>query len=179
MERYDDAPTPDRLSGNTTPHARRNRRVLAWTAAAVLAGAGIGALGQPSAALGASDAERVVQLVNAERAKAGCAALTVDGRVQSAAQAHADDMAARNYYEHNSPEGKTGGDRLTAAGYSWQKWGENIHKGPSNADRAMRDWMDSGAHRANIVDCSFQVIGVGVNKNSRGPLWVQDFAVAR
>ncbi|MFE3328198.1 CAP domain-containing protein [Streptomyces sp. NPDC059176] len=116
-----------------------------------------------------------MRLANEERAKAGCAPLRTNSRLQAAAQGHADDMAARNYYEHDSPEGRDAGDRIEAAGYDWRKWGENIHKGPKSARTAMQDWMDSPGHRDNILDCGFKDLGVGVNLSSNGPWWVQAF----
>ncbi|MER7110055.1 CAP domain-containing protein [Streptomyces sp. NPDC000229] len=122
-------------------------------------------------------AERVVALVNAERARAGCSPLRRNGRLRSSAQGHADDMAARDYYAHNSPEGRDAGDRMEAAGYNWRTWGENIHRGPKDPARAVRDWMGSAGHRKNIVNCEFKDIGVGVNLRSNGPWWVQNFGV--
>ncbi|WP_234386644.1 CAP domain-containing protein, partial [Streptomyces sp. ERV7] len=119
--------------------------------------------------------QQVVDLANAERAKAGCSPFKADRRLNTSAQAHADDMAARDYYEHNSPEGRNAGDRMSAAGYDWHKWGENIHRGPKSPADAMRDWMKSPGHRANILDCGFKDIGVGVNLSGNGPWWVQNF----
>ncbi|MFK8912713.1 CAP domain-containing protein, partial [Streptomyces sp. YS-3] len=119
--------------------------------------------------------QQVVDLANAERAKAGCSPFRADRHLNASAQAHADDMAARDYYEHNSPEGRNAGDRMSAAGYDWHKWGENIHRGPKSAADAMRDWMKSPGHRANILDCGFKDIGVGVNLSGNGPWWVQNF----
>lgn len=123
----------------------------------------------------ASYVQQVVDLANAERAKSGCSPFRTDRRLNTSAQAHADDMAARDYYEHNSPEGRNAGDRMSAAGYDWHKWGENIHRGPKSAADAMRDWMKSPGHRANILDCGFKDIGVGVNLSGNGPWWVQNF----
>ncbi|MFF9345112.1 MULTISPECIES: CAP domain-containing protein [unclassified Streptomyces] len=117
----------------------------------------------------------VIALVNAERDRAGCGPLRTEKRLARAAQGHADDMAARDYYAHASPEGRDGGDRISAAGYGWSAWGENIHKGPKTPERAMDDWMESPAHRANILNCSFRDIGVGVALTADGPWWVQDF----
>ncbi|WP_329403186.1 CAP domain-containing protein [Streptomyces melanogenes] len=119
--------------------------------------------------------QQVVDLANAERAKAGCSPFKADRRLNASAQAHADDMAARDYYEHNSPEGRNAGDRMSAAGYDWHKWGENIHRGPKTPADAMRDWMNSPGHRANLLDCGFKDIGVGVNLSGNGPWWVQNF----
>ncbi|MEU9859986.1 CAP domain-containing protein [Streptomyces sp. NPDC047971] len=123
--------------------------------------------------------DQVVSLANAEREKAGCAPLRSHGLLRSAAQAHADDMAERGYYEHTSPEGRDAGDRITAAGYAWSSWAENIHRGPKSATAAMEDWMKSEGHRRNILNCSFEDIGVGVRLTSGGPWWVQNFGTGR
>lgn len=117
----------------------------------------------------------VLALVNVERAKAGCRPLKLDKKLRAAARAHAKDMAVRNYYDHVSPEGEGPGERMRRAGYPIGSWGENIHKGPKSPKTAMRDWMNSPAHRANILDCSYKDFGAGVNLASNGPWWVQNF----
>ncbi|MEU7282890.1 CAP domain-containing protein [Streptomyces sp. NPDC045431] len=125
----------------------------------------------------ATYADQVVALANSERRKAGCSALRVNSRLRAAAQGHADDMAARGYYRHDTPEGRDAGERMEAAGYSWRTWGENIHRGPRSPARTVRDWMKSPEHRKNVLDCAFKDIGVGVNLSSNGPWWVQNFGV--
>ncbi|MCX4986382.1 CAP domain-containing protein [Streptomyces sp. NBC_00572] len=121
----------------------------------------------------------VIALANAEREKAGCGPLHTENQLRTAAQGHADDMSARDYYEHDSPEGRDAGDRMSGAGYVWSTWGENIHRGPTTPARAMEDWMDSPGHRANILNCSFKDIGVGVTLTANGPWWVQNFGARR
>ncbi|MFB7513536.1 CAP domain-containing protein [Streptomyces sp. NPDC056144] len=121
----------------------------------------------------------VVALANEERDKAGCGPLHTETHLRNAAQGHADDMARRDYYQHDSPEGRDAGDRITGAGYTWSRWGENIHRGPRTPADAMSDWMDSPSHRENILDCAFKDIGVGVTLTSNGPWWVQNFGAKR
>lgn len=123
-------------------------------------------------------AQQVVDLVNTERARKGCAPVTVNAKLQAAAQAHSDDMAARDYYEHDTPEGVGPGARMTSAGYRWSTWGENIYKSPQDARTAMDGWMKSPGHRDNILNCAFHEIGVGINLASSGPWWTQDFGAA-
>ncbi|MFF5712430.1 CAP domain-containing protein [Streptomyces sp. NPDC012756] len=135
--------------------------------------------GQAAAGKAARFVQDVVELANAEREKAGCGPLRSEGHLRNAAQGHADDMAARDYYEHHSPEGRDAGDRMSGAGYAWSAWGENIHRGPKTPAKAMADWMDSPGHRANILNCSFRDIGVGVTLAANGPWWVQDFGIRR
>ncbi|GAA2836670.1 CAP domain-containing protein [Crossiella cryophila] len=120
----------------------------------------------------ASPAMRVVQLVNQERARAGCRSLRVDERLVAAAQRHASDMASRGYFSHTAPEGTSFVDRARSAGYP-APGGENIAKGQRSAEKVMESWMGSAGHRANILNCSFVAIGVG--HETRGPHWVQVF----
>jgi uncharacterized protein YkwD len=125
-------------------------------------------------------ADQVVTLVNRERARAGCRALTVDGRLTDAALAHSTDMAGRNYFSHDDPEGDDPGRRITEAGYRWSAYGENIAAGYTDAASVMDGWMHSPGHRANILNCDFRNIGVGVAINgSRKKYWTQDFGAPR
>ncbi|MFI7413017.1 sigma-70 family RNA polymerase sigma factor [Streptomyces sp. NPDC049627] len=118
---------------------------------------------------------QVVALVNKERADAGCGPLTEDPLLNKAAQGHSDDMAARNFFDHTNPDGADPGQRITAAGYTWSTYGENIAQGQQTPEAVMDSWMNSPGHRANILNCSFKDIGVGVHDGSGGPWWTQDF----
>ncbi|MFF2751997.1 CAP domain-containing protein [Kitasatospora sp. NPDC058048] len=123
-----------------------------------------------------SYAQQVVDLVNVERGKAGCGPVSAEPRLASAAQAHSDDMANRNYFDHASPEGYHADHRIEAAGYSWSTWGENIARGQKDPADVMKSWMNSPGHRANILNCSFKQLGVGVRTGANGPWWTQVFA---
>ncbi|MCA6095856.1 CAP domain-containing protein [Streptomyces sp. SCA3-4] len=136
------------------------------------------AAGAPAGGKNGSHVQQVVDMVNAERARAGCSPVTVNAKLQAAAQGHSDDMAARDYYAHTSPEGKSPGDRMTAAGYRWSTYGENIFKSPKDARTAMDGWMKSSGHRANILNCAFKEIGVGINFSANGPWWTQNFGAS-
>ncbi|MFD9903414.1 sigma-70 family RNA polymerase sigma factor [Streptomyces sp. NPDC059063] len=122
-----------------------------------------------------STAQQVLTLVNAERRKAGCGPLTQNSRLATAAQRHSADMRARNYFDHTSPDGTDPGQRITAAGYKWSTYGENIARGQQTASSVMKSWMNSEGHRANILNCSFKELGVGIEKGSGGPWWTQNF----
>jgi uncharacterized protein YkwD len=121
-----------------------------------------------------SPADQVLTLVNEARANANpaCAPLRADDRLTVAAQAHSDDMAARDYFSHTSPEGDDFVDRAKAAGYD-SPGGENIAAGYPSAAAVMDGWMSSPEHAANITECAFTAIGVGVN--SDGWYWTQVF----
>ncbi|MFF8381441.1 sigma-70 family RNA polymerase sigma factor [Streptomyces sp. NPDC015661] len=121
-----------------------------------------------------STEQQVISLVNEERAKAGCGPLTEHPLLTKAAQGHSDDMAARDFFDHTNPDGDGPGERITAAGYAWSSYGENIAKGQTTAAQVMESWMNSPGHRANILNCGFKEIGVGLH-TSGGPYWTQAF----
>ena len=55
--------------------------------------------------------------------------------ITQAALRHSDDMVARDFFDHRGSDGSSAGDRLSAAGYAWSRWGENIAAGqPSVAE---------------------------------------------
>lgn len=120
-------------------------------------------------------AEQVVVLVNQARAKKSppCPALKVEAHLTEAAQAHSDDMAARNYFSHDTPEGVTFDERIKQAGYPGLPGGENIAKGQRSAQSVMSAWMNSPDHANSILNCEFTTIGVGVNTSKW--TWTQDF----
>ncbi|MFE1952803.1 sigma-70 family RNA polymerase sigma factor [Streptomyces sp. NPDC059524] len=133
----------------------------------------------PTKAPSGTFGQQVTQLVNTERAKNGCAPVRQNSTLDKAALGHSEDMAARNYFDHTDPDGNDPGDRITAAGYTWSTYGENIARGQQTPAQVMEGWMNSPGHRANILNCAFKEIGVGVHQGSGGPWWTQVFGTAR
>jgi uncharacterized protein YkwD len=124
--------------------------------------------------------DQVLSLVNVERAKAGCSAVTADAKLTAAARGHSSDMAVNNYFSHDTQQGVSFATRITNAGYTWSSAGENIAWGQGTAAAVMKDWMNSSGHRANILNCGFKNLGVGLAYDSkRRPYWTQDFASPR
>ncbi|MEU8754416.1 sigma-70 family RNA polymerase sigma factor [Streptomyces chartreusis] len=118
---------------------------------------------------------QVVALVNKERANAGCGPLEEDALLNKSAQGHSEDMAARDFFDHTNPDGADPGQRITAAGYRWSTYGENIAMGQQTPAAVMESWMNSPGHKANILNCSFKDIGVGIHNGPGGPWWTQNF----
>jgi uncharacterized protein YkwD len=89
-------------------------------------------------------------------------------------------MATNDYFSHTAPDGSTFVDRAVAAGYPRNEaGGENIAMGYRTAADVMDGWMDSEGHRANILNCDFAAIGVGLARDSGGtPYWTQVFGRA-
>jgi uncharacterized protein YkwD len=116
----------------------------------------------------------VLALVNAERAAAGCAAVTPDDGLAAVARAHSEDMRDRGYFDHVDPDGLDPFDRAERANLSARA--ENIAAGQQDAAEVMAAWMDSPEHRANILDCELTRLGTGVATGTGGPWWTQLFA---
>ncbi|MFB7995845.1 CAP domain-containing protein [Streptomyces sp. NPDC056002] len=117
---------------------------------------------------------QVLALVNTERAKVGCSPVTADSALASLAGNFSEDMAARGFFDHTDPDGATPWDRAKKAGIT-DLGGENIARGQANAQSVMDAWMNSPGHRANILNCDYKTLGVGVHFGSGGPWWTQDF----
>lgn len=119
-------------------------------------------------------ANRVVELVNAERAKAGLSSLTVDTKAASAAQKRAGEIQIS--FSHTRPDGSQFSTALTQVGASFRGAGENIAYGQQSPEEVMKVWMNSAGHRANILNGSFTSIGVGHIRSAAGvDYWTQMF----
>ncbi|MFF5369757.1 CAP domain-containing protein [Streptomyces sp. NPDC013187] len=122
---------------------------------------------------------QVLALVNKERAAAGCSPVTANDRLTRAADDYSDVMANSGVMSHTGPDGSTMTTRVEAAGYQWSTLGENIARGQADAASVMKSWMNSPGHRANILNCSFKELGVGVHFGDGGPWWTQNFGTGR
>ena len=124
--------------------------------------------------------QRVLELTNAARRQNGCGPLSLDSSLVEAAGRHASDMVRRHYFDHTNPDGKSAFDRMHAAGFSGGTMGENIAAGYDSPENVVAGWMKSEGHRANILNCSYNKIGIGYDpgriKSEWGNgSWVQDF----
>ncbi len=125
----------------------------------------------------APQATAVITMTNLQRATIGLDPLLLSPELTAAAQAHAEDMAARGYFSHAGLDGSTPATRATAAGYAWIALGENIAQGQSAPEQVMQSWMASEGHRSNILNPVFGDIGVGyaISPRTGNPYWVQLF----
>ncbi|MGW5567695.1 CAP domain-containing protein [Streptomyces tendae] len=117
---------------------------------------------------------QVLKLVNDERAKVGCSPVAANSALRELAEDFSEAMATQGFFDHTDPGGATSWDRAAAAGISGLG-GENIARGQADAQAVMDAWMNSPDHRANILNCDFKTLGVGVHFGSGGPWWTQDF----
>jgi len=117
--------------------------------------------------------------VNAERARESLDALTWCPALARSATEHSIDMAAQNYFEHESLDGREVSDRAEAQGYDYRTVGENIAVGQRDVEEVMQGWMDSPGHRENILRPEYTHLGSGVAtgdfKGQQSIYWTQNF----
>lgn len=123
-----------------------------------------------------SPEERVNRLVNRHRAAAGCGPLRVDPELAAVAAAYGREMVRRGFYGHEGPGGSDPGGRMTAGGYTWSAWAENLARGQADPTTVVADWMADPPHRANLLDCRFRDTGVAAVPGPDGTIWVQELA---
>lgn len=107
-------------------------------------------------------ADRIFELVNAERVKVGLQPLVRDARLDASAKAKCDDMVARDYLGHADPDGNMAWHYFTENGYSYSNAGENLANRHVTSSKTVYDWMNSPTHKDNIVSSTFRDTGVAV-----------------
>ncbi|MGC4038839.1 MAG: CAP domain-containing protein [Chitinophagaceae bacterium] len=122
----------------------------------------------------------LLQLVNDVRTKGCTCGTTVmppvgtvvwNDQLGKAAYDHSVDMYTNNYFSHTGQNGSDPGQRITAAGYMWTAYGENIASGYTNEQAVMNGWLGSEGHCKNIMGANYKDMGVGRDGN----LWTQEF----
>ena len=131
---------------------------------------------------------RALSLINAERAQHGCGPLTINPQLNKAAMRQSAAMAEQHFFDHKDPDGTTPGQRVRDTGYVFQMMGENIEAGTDTAEEAVKVWMNSPGHRANILTCAYKETGLAlVDAPDDVPIngqpmayeyyWTQEFAL--
>jgi uncharacterized protein YkwD len=104
-------------------------------------------------------------------------ALQLQGNLTRAADAHAADMASRDYFSHNSLDGTDPGTRMTRAGYRWSAWAENIAAGQPTPASVIGGWFASAGHCQNFMSSAVTQVGFGFAENPGSTYrtyWVAD-----
>jgi uncharacterized protein YkwD len=119
--------------------------------------------------------DRMLEMVNAERRAAGLKPVKADPELVQVARSHSQDMLARGYFAHVSPEGKDLGKRLRQARLPYLSAGENLALAPTLYS-AHTGLMHSPGHRANILRPQFGRLGIGIlDAGSHGLMVTQAF----
>jgi uncharacterized protein YkwD len=122
---------------------------------------------RPPGALDRGALERVIaEQINAERHAQGLTPLAISPELSEVARRYSRDMIERSFFAHRDPDGRQVPARVELAGIrDWAEVGENIARNQGfddPAEAAVRDWMKSHVHRANILAARYNETGIGV-----------------
>jgi len=106
--------------------------------------------------------EQLLTLVNQKRQENGLPPLSFSPELATAARSKANDMFSKNYWAHNSPDGKTPWEFLKEAGYNYVYAGENMARGFNTSADVTNAWMVSPTHRANVLSPNYSDVGFAV-----------------
>jgi uncharacterized protein YkwD len=133
--------------------------------------------------------DAVVCLHNEQRASRGLKGLRADTKLRRAATRHSGEMVEQSYFSHDSQDGSDFVDRILAARYVGRRdeysLGENLAWGTGDLSTprgVVAAWMESSAHRANLLKRAYRDIGVGIRlgvpkDGSVGATYTIDFGV--
>ncbi len=114
------------------------------------------------------------EAINAVRAQHGLIALQRDGAIDAVARAHSRDMATRQFFAHETPEGLTPPDRLAQGGVTYITLaGENVgltNRNDPNGE-IVQSWLASPVHRQNLLAPMFNRTGIGIAQAPNGTLY--------
>ena len=128
------------------------------------------------AGAGAAPADALFAMVSGARASEHVGALRRDARLDRVARAHAEAMRAAGRLAHDADDGSPG-DRVLSAGVNVAAVGENVAHA-ADAAHAHRSLWRSPSHRANLLEASYDAVGIGVARDADATLWVCEvFAV--
>ncbi len=124
--------------------------------------------------------KKILELTNIERAKWGRKPLVWNDTLADTARKHSQDMADREFFSHNNPDGQTPFDRMNAAGIDYKIAAENIAAGQATPETAMQSWINSKGHLENIMREDLEELGVGIARGGKyGIYWTQNFATLK
>lgn len=126
-----------------------------------------------------STLKEVLDYTNEERRRFGLSDVTFNRELSRAAQHHASDMAEQGYFSHNSRlDGSSVADRvISLTDYRYTSVAENLYfRNPDNDPfEAVQGWMNSVGHRKNLLNPTFQDIGLGYAAYGTDHYYVQVF----
>jgi uncharacterized protein YkwD len=120
-------------------------------------------------------ASQLLGQINVTRARRGLRPLRLSARLTAAANQHSTSMAATGYFSHDSANGASFFKRIASfysyRGYSRWSAGENILWSTPDVDPAgaLRLWMNSPEHRANLLNHGWREIGLGAVHAASAP----------
>lgn len=119
--------------------------------------------------------QEVLNLINEQRKQYGLSELKAYGELQRVAKLKAEDIVNNKYFSHTSPNFGTPFEMLQEEGVTYKFAGENL-AGNETGAKAVNAWMNSPAHKDNILDEDYEYTGIAVvDSEVYGKVYVQLF----
>lgn len=103
----------------------------------------------------------ILDAMNRERAARGLGPLRMNEKLSLAARDRIGDMFAKRYFDHVAPDGLQPFVWAQQRGYRYRIIGENLAVGFRGAT-VVDGWMRSPGHRENVLQRSFDEVGIAV-----------------
>lgn len=125
----------------------------------------------------------VLRFTNDFRLQNNLKPLVYNDRLSTAAATQSQNMGVQDFFAHEGLDGSTPQTRGIAAGYQGGV-GENIAAGYTSPRSVVDGWINSPGHRANLLNASYQDIGIGFYEQPQDTgnvnytyYWTQDFGI--
>ncbi|MEO6334859.1 MAG: CAP domain-containing protein [Pyrinomonadaceae bacterium] len=127
--------------------------------------------------------QQIFALINAERSKNGLSELEWSESLAAVARVHSEDMANAKFFGHRGSDGSMVDDRADRMGLgAWSSIGENIaymQGFDDPAGLAVEKWLESTAHRKNLLGPTWKESAVGVVLTEDGTYYLTEVFLLR
>jgi len=120
--------------------------------------------------------QKILELMNAKRTEAGLQPLTTDNTLVQVARYKSNNMIQNNFFDHTNPDGTKWTNWLQTIGYKYTSTGENIAYNTSDPVELFNQWWNSPGHRANMMNASYNKVGMGVIYGNNKYMGTQTFS---
>ncbi|OPJ58364.1 CAP domain-containing protein [Clostridium chromiireducens] len=170
------------VSEVTTSTTSGSNQQTTQTSNSTSSGATISVSGLPnlpknySVSVQAAAENKILELMNQKRTEAGLKALVMDNTLLQVARYKSNHMIQYNYFDHTTPQGNNWTSWLQAIGYKYTATGENIAYNTYDAVYLFTQWWNSTGHRANMMNPSYNRVGIGVLNGNGKYMGTQTFS---
>lgn len=120
--------------------------------------------------------QKMLNLLNQDRAKNGLSALPLDSELSAIARKKSQEMMEKGYFAHESPTWGNAASMLTAFGYAYNGVGENIAH-HATVEKAEAAFLSSSAHRIIMMGSQWKKVGIGICADQNGYVYVTELFV--
>jgi uncharacterized protein YkwD len=114
---------------------------------------------------------KVFELVNARRRQYGLQSVIWSDTLEQAARRHSENMGINHFFSHIDLDGANVRDRVNKFDLGWTGLGENLalnYGGKNLVEQVVEQWMNSSAHRDNMLKATWTQSAVGVYIDGKG-----------